>query len=134
MTSSRKQKKFLFILKMFSNLLNFLPFLFCSFTRTQCTLELIPYESSFNFGLIFLSSFCCSQTQDSFSSSSICSLTGHRRGSEAEKSFVVWKTWAFVVSFPLPLHAPNHVTKTGRNFVNGTEKRLQGRERPRLLP
>lgn len=27
-------------------------------------------------------------------------------GSEAEKSFVVWKTWAFVVSFPLPLPAP----------------------------
>lgn len=67
-------------------------------------------------------------------SQSFCSGTNHRAGRGVEKSFLVWGTWAFVVSFPLPLHAPNHVTRKGRNFVNGAERWLQGRDKLRPFP
>lgn len=38
------------------------------------------------------------------------------------------------MSFPLPLHAPNHVTRKGRNFVNGAERWLPGRKKLRPFP
>lgn len=47
---------------------------------------------------------------------------------------MLWETWAFVVSFPLSLHAPRHVTRRGRNFVNGAERWLPGRQKLRPFP